>query len=238
MNESFLRFHQTQQPWGFVPWLIFRFTLEAPIRCARVIAIHCNALQHTVTHCNTLIFHFTLEALMRCAKFTAALQPSATHCNPLQHTATHCNTLHWRRQIACTLEIPREKHCKTLQHTATHCNTLQHTAATRYTLQTPIKCTNCTARTASQCNTLQHTATHCKKHVALQHTVYAHHTHHGRSHTHEWVTSHVWMNYATHMNESCHTYEGFTSHMWVSHITHTLRMSHSAPTNASGHTYK
>jgi len=155
MNESFLRFHQTQQPWGFVPWLIFLFTLEAPMRCARVIAIHCNALQHTVTHCNTLIFHFTLEALMRCAKFTAALQPSTTHCNPLQHTATNCNTLHWRRQIACTLEIEECKmHCNTLQHTATHCDTLQHTAATPYTLQAPIKCANCTARTASQCNTL------------------------------------------------------------------------------------
>jgi len=37
---------------------------------------HCNTLQHTATHCNTLQFIWY-----------------GAHCNTLQHTATHCNTL-------------------------------------------------------------------------------------------------------------------------------------------------
>jgi len=63
---------------------------------ARLVATHCNTLQHTATHRNTL-------------------QHTATHCNTLQHTATHGNTL----QHTAT-------HGNTRQHTATYCNTLQH----------------------------------------------------------------------------------------------------------------
>jgi len=36
----------------------------------------------------------------------------------------------------------------------------------------------------------------------------------------EWVTSHIWMSHATHMNESCHTYEWVTSHIWIGHDTY------------------
>jgi len=35
-------------------------------------------------------------------------------------------------------------------------------------------------------------------------------------HTHEWVMSHTWMSYFTHMNESCHTYEWVMSHKRMS----------------------
>ena len=68
---------------------------------------HCNTLQHTATHCNTLV--------LTCALFQIGntLQHTTTHCNTMQHTATHCNT--WQ-------------HTPTLQHIATHCNTLQYTA--------------------------------------------------------------------------------------------------------------
>jgi len=76
---------------------------------ARPAAPHCNTLQHTATHCNTL----QLEA-----------RHTAPHCNTLQHTATHCNAL----QLEARHTAP---HRNTLQHTATHCNlrrdTLHHT---------------------------------------------------------------------------------------------------------------
>ena len=71
-------------------------------------ATHCNALQHTATHCCT--------------------QEGWITTNTLQHTATHCNTLlHTQEGWITTNTLPT--HCNTLQHTATHCNTLQHTAA-------------------------------------------------------------------------------------------------------------
>ena len=57
-------------------------------------AAHCNALQHTATHCNT--------------------QHAATHCNTLQHTATHCNTLQ-RTATRNTLQHTAT-HCSTHGH--------------------------------------------------------------------------------------------------------------------------
>jgi len=42
-------------------------------------ATHCNTLQHTATHCNTL-------HLME----WQVIAGTARHCNTLQHTATHC----------------------------------------------------------------------------------------------------------------------------------------------------
>jgi len=112
-----------------------------------------------------------------------ALQHTVTHCNTLQHTATHCDTLQDERRIcvevqqqvgagrskeerggeeASSRELMRRKEQldtpeHTLQHTATHCNTLQHTATPRSALQ----------HAAEHCNTQQHTAVHCN---ALQHT--------------------------------------------------------------------
>jgi len=47
-------------------------------------------------------------------------------------------------------------------------------------------------------------------------------------HTHECVTSHLWMRHVTHMNASRHTYECVTSHIWMRHVTHM---------NESRHTY-
>ena len=51
---------------------------------------HCNILQHTATHCNTLQ-HYTQS-------HCNTLQHTATHCNTLQHTATHRNTLQFYTQ--------------------------------------------------------------------------------------------------------------------------------------------
>ena len=80
-----------------------------------------HAIQHIVTHCNTL-------------------QHTATRCNTLQHTATHCNTL----QLTAT-------HCNTLQHTAIHCNTLQHSATLCNTLQhTATHCNTASCDTGTQ----------------------------------------------------------------------------------------
>ena len=48
-------------------------------------------------------------------------------------------------------------------------------------------------------------------------------------HTHECVTSHLWMRHVTHMNASRHTYEWVTSHLWLRHVT---------PMTASHHAYE
>ena len=74
---------------------------------------HCNTLQHTAAHYNTL-------------------QHITTHCNTLQHAVTHYNTL--QHITTCCNTLPHTAaHYNTLQHSTSHCNTLQHTAA-HYTL--------------------------------------------------------------------------------------------------------
>jgi len=76
--------------------------------------VHCNALQHTATHCN-----IHCNTLRHTATYCNALQHTATPCNALQHTAPHCNTL--KRTATPT-------HCNMLQRTPTLCTTLHHTA--------------------------------------------------------------------------------------------------------------
>ena len=101
-------------------------------------ATHCDTLQHTVTHSNTLQ-HDSLLVL------SSLLQHTATHCNILQHTATHCNILQCTptssnttlsrcsrvSKIPCHTDIicvytfyMCTPHCNALQHTAIHCNTM------------------------------------------------------------------------------------------------------------------
>jgi len=49
---------------------------------------HCNTLQHTATHRNTLLTHTWISHVVQVTWHT--LQHTATHGNTLQHTATHC----------------------------------------------------------------------------------------------------------------------------------------------------
>jgi len=64
-------------------------------------ATHCNTLQHTATHCNTLQHNakqaIHCNTLSLCSSQFAPTRcistNTATHCNTLQHTATHRNTL-------------------------------------------------------------------------------------------------------------------------------------------------
>jgi len=130
-------------------------------------ATHCNALQHTTTHCSTTHYH--------------TLQHTTTHCNaPLallwcdcHHTATHCNALHHNA----------------LQHTATHRwnsfvaiawrgdsvahTTHPHTCMCYVILMNESRHTNkCTMShsRASRCGTTHHT--HIKTHFrTLTHTL-------------------------------------------------------------------
>ena len=128
-------------------------------------ATRCNALQHTVIHCNT---HHQVKC--RHAVGHRETGKSCTH-DPVkytvQHTATHCNAQTGkssiRYQVKCTLNHTATRR-NTLQHTATHCHILQHTATHCNTLQ----------HTATHCNALQHTATHCN---ALQRTATHRNTH-------------------------------------------------------------
>jgi len=109
---------------------VFSGPVMSASQCNILHATHCNKLQQTATHCNTL--------------------HTATHCNTLQHTATHCNTL----QDGLTRE--HWTHCNALFHyTAAHCNTLLwHTATHCNTMQDEL-----TQLAVWRCNTLQHSAT-------------------------------------------------------------------------------
>jgi len=51
-------------------------------------------------------------------------------------------------------------------------------------------------------------------------------------HTHEWVTSHIWMRQASHQSASCHKHERVTSHIWTTESRHTYQqLSHLKYTN-------
>jgi len=86
------------------------------------ISAHCNTLQYTATHCNTVVCLVTVMSLVRHAATT--LLNTATPCNTLQHTATPCNTTICL--VTCVSLVQRA--ATTNPNTATHCNTLQHTA--------------------------------------------------------------------------------------------------------------
>jgi len=91
--------------------------------------IHCNALQLTVTQCNTLQdwITFALFPYIHCN----ILQHAAIHCNTLEHTAIHYNTLQHTNSASYFLSPPiytatHSTRFNTLLHAAIRCNTLQH----------------------------------------------------------------------------------------------------------------
>jgi len=89
----------------------------------------CNALQHTVVHCNTL------RRIYSNVTHCSTMQCHVTHCNTLLQTATHCNTLQFSatpRKHTANMQIhgnmqTHRKHTankprtRLLQHTAMHC---------------------------------------------------------------------------------------------------------------------
>jgi len=105
--------------------------------CSPVIRAHCNTLQHTTIHYNsmqhTVCVHCnSLQHEWKHGVASHSLQRAATHYNTLQLNATYS---------LCTLQLTATRMetwcgqplaatcCNTLQHAATHCNTLQRTAA-------------------------------------------------------------------------------------------------------------
>ena len=56
---------------------------------------HCNTLQQTATHCNTLHLQHTATHLPTLTSSVYFMSIDEWHCNTLQHIATHftCNTL-------------------------------------------------------------------------------------------------------------------------------------------------
>jgi len=104
---------------------------------------HCNALQRTVTHCNTQ--RSVLRKIVAASNIPAAKRSQVT--NEMQHNATQCNAL--RQYLLPKTQrksVPRKMnahynshetqpfhehtalHCNALQLTAAHCNALQRTA--------------------------------------------------------------------------------------------------------------
>ena len=101
---------QTQMP-NFCESDVDISTSVCVLQC---VAVYCNTLQHTATHCNQM--STSRHAYVCCS----VLQCVAVYCNTMQHTATHCNQMSTSRHLYLC--------CSVLQCTATRCNTLQHTA--------------------------------------------------------------------------------------------------------------
>ena len=152
---------------------------------------HCNTMQYTATHCNTLhtLRHSATHCKFRvvgrrahvCVHMYVCIHShTVIYCNALERNATHCDTLLHIANIGLLEEelmsFVKESltHCNTdtLQYTATRCNTLQHCAAhlnswlLEEELLSPVKesLTHCNTLqyTATQCNTLQHSAASCE----------------------------------------------------------------------------
>jgi len=124
---------------------------NASPRCHTHVALHCNTLQHTATHCTEL--HFARKKYVTATPHMCGIA--------LQHIATHYNALHFARKKYVTV-MPHV--CGiALQHIPTQCNAL-HFARRKYFTMTTHVCGIALQRRqhiATHCNTLQHIATHC-----------------------------------------------------------------------------
>jgi len=69
---------------------------------------HCNKMQHTATHCNTLLI---------CTADVKGAHQALLHFNTLHHTATHCTTL-----PSISRRIRTHTHTRTHAHTHTRTN--------------------------------------------------------------------------------------------------------------------
>jgi len=118
---------------------------------------HCNTLQHTATHCNTL---FTLFCVTRLSLATT-----------LQHTATHCNTL-FTLFCVTRLSLATTQRCLvTNKFCIPHCNMpVEHRATRRLPCCQPRRlgttiCTSCLRNvTHSQ---LYHHSSNLRLHLAM-----------------------------------------------------------------------
>ena len=124
--------------------------------------MHCNLLQHTTTHCNTLKYICLYRQRWRMIWTKSII----THCNKLQHNATHWNLL---KHTAT--------HCSTLQGTATHLivyvytdnvgewleknHIILHTCNHLYVLQFIAVCCSVLQRVVACCSVLQYVAVCC-----------------------------------------------------------------------------
>jgi len=101
--------------------------LAVPIAIESIIAICCNTLQHTATHCNylQLAVYKVGDASHLPSIYPLYIQPTAdfiyTHSASLSAVGcTNCNQIyHCNRLHLISLAI------RNTQHTATHCNTPQ-----------------------------------------------------------------------------------------------------------------
>ena len=135
-----------------------------------VLWAHCNILQPTATHCNTMQHYSLLKSVDRSVEKLACVYcgRTVTYCNPLQPTATHCNTTVssrawidlWRSWRVC---IAGKCGCW---------STLCVTALWLMMLRLCVVFSPSLSRI--RCNSLLHTATHTHEHTYTQiHT----HTH-------------------------------------------------------------
>jgi len=135
---------------------------------------HCNILQPTAKHCNTLQHYNLLKSVERSVEKLARVYcgRTVTRCNPLQHTATHCNTTVssrvwidlWRSWRVC---IAGKCGC---------CSTLYVTALWSRMFRVCVVFSSSLSRI--RCNSLLHTATHTHEYTYIH--KYTHiHTHVG-----------------------------------------------------------
>jgi len=129
------RIRRRGRPQGNVPPRWQPHTRQGRRDTAKHYKIHCNALQRTATHCNTMqhALHDTLQDTLQ--------HNDTNHANGQgrRDTAMHCNTM---QQNDTNYTIRVATHCNT--HCNTQCNTLQHND-TNYTT----RATNLSAKETS-----------------------------------------------------------------------------------------
>jgi len=115
---------------------------------------HCNAPQHTATHCNTATY---------CTRWCAGSVVSQTH------TATHCNTATYCTRWCASVRqhSPRQREHPPHTHPLSHrrANDPKSTLTSNHTNLYKRRCSTHTTHSERHCNTSQHTATHCNRWV-------------------------------------------------------------------------
>ena len=126
-------------------------------------AVHCNALHHTATLCNSLQ-RVHLQRMGEIFSFKYLYTCICTHMREKQRDETFKYSGFFVMVVGGSSALPHSAtHCNTLQRTATLCNTLQRKRTSKYSgfCMTAVVDGSALQHCATHCNTLQHSATPC-----------------------------------------------------------------------------
>ena len=145
-------------------------------------ATHCNTLQHTATHRNSVFAYDSRTSCTDKICFVLGIYTLQHTATMFQYTATHCS----KTATHCVQHTPSSsgergfvRGAYTLQHAATRCNTLQldfntlcstHALLICWCIHTSTSC-NTLQQDCNTLNTLQHIAAGYKTLQLIQHAV-------------------------------------------------------------------